>query len=298
MSNNQLKIFYGYLISSGQHSKTTAITYLYTIRSFKEFLKGRDVEQATTQDCIDFFAEKISMGQMGKTIAKDMAALNAFYQFLVLEKERENNPMDNIERPRREKTLPDVLDLEEIDLLLNAIPEKTPNNMRDRAMFELMYSAGLRVSEVVSLKLEDVIFDENLLKVTGKGSKDRIVPFGDVAKEKLQTYINQERFKLLNKKYPHNTENSGYLFLNRFGNAISRKGIWKRMKELSKIVGINTRLHTLRHSYATHLLKGGVDLRSLQCLLGHSSITTTQVYTHVSNEDLKRIHNRYLEEDD
>ena len=297
MSAFELKSFYGYLISSGQHAKLSAMTYLYVVREFRDFLKDKGLKEASEEDCINFFNKKVEEGQTAKTIAKDMAALDSFFNFMILEKDRTDNPMENLERPRREKTLPDVLDLEEIDLLLNAIPEKTPNNIRDRAMFELMYSAGLRVSEVVSLKLEDVIFDENLLKVTGKGSKDRIVPFGDVAKEKLQTYINQERFKLLNKKYPHNTENSGYLFLNRFGNAISRKGIWKRMKELSKIVGINTRLHTLRHSYATHLLKGGVDLRSLQCLLGHSSITTTQVYTHVNKEDLRKVHNKYLEED-
>lgn len=298
MSNNQLKIFYGYLVSSGQHSKLTAMTYLYTIRKFEAFLKNRDLKEANEVDCINFLRQKTDSGQMGKTIAKDMAALNAFYQFLILEKERNDNPMDNIERPHQEKTLPDVLGLEEVNLLLSAIHENSPNNMRDRAMFELMYSAGLRVSEVVALKLEDVIFDKNLLKITGKGNKDRIVPFGDVAKEKLEVYIKNERSKLLSIKHPQNTEIAGSVFLNRFGSAISRKGIWKRMKELSNSVGINTKLHTLRHSYATHLLRGGADLRSVQCLLGHSSITTTQVYTHVSNEDLRKVHTKYLEEDD
>ena len=298
MSNFELKSFYGYLISSGQHSKLSAMTYLYVVRKFKAFLKDKSFKEATEDDCINFFNNKAEEGQTGKTIAKDMASLNSFFNFMILEGDRLDNPMVNLDRPRREKTLPLVLDLEEVNLLLNAIPEDSPNNMRDRAMFELMYSAGLRVSEVVSLKLEDVFFDENLIKITGKGNKDRIVPFGDVAKEKLKTYISQERCKFLDGKYPENTEIAGSVFLNRFGNAISRKGIWKRMKELSDSVGINTKLHTLRHSYATHLLKGGADLRSVQCLLGHSSITTTQVYTHVSNEDLRRVHNEYLEEDD
>ena len=297
MSNYELKSFYGYLISSGQHSKLSATTYLYVVRKFKDFLKDKELKDTEEKDCIDFFNAKATEGQTGKTIAKDMAALNSFFTFMILEGDMSYNPMANLDRPRREKTLPDVLDLEEINLLLNAIPEDSPNNMRDRAMFELMYSAGLRVSEVVSLKLEDLFLEKNLLKVTGKGSKERIVPFGDVAKEKLKTYINEERGKLLSRKYSQNTETSGAVFLNRFGNAIGRKGIWKRMKELSATVGVNSKLHTLRHSYATHLLKGGADLRSVQCLLGHSSITTTQVYTHVSNEDLRKTHNRYLEED-
>lgn len=297
MSNFKLKSFYGHLVSSEQHSNLSAITYLYVVRQFLVFLKGKNINEVTEEDCVNFFNEKSEEGQTGKTIAKDMAALNSFFEFVILEKVRLDNPMANLERPHREKTLPLVLDLEAINLLLNSISEDTPNNIRDRAMFELMYSAGLRVSEVVSLKLEDVFFDENLLKVTGKGSKDRIVPFGSVAKEKLKIYINEQRCKFLTGKYPQNTEISGAVFLNRFGKAISRKGIWKRMKEISNTVGINTKLHTLRHSYATHLLKGGADLRSVQCLLGHSSITTTQVYTHVNKEDLRKVHNKYLEED-
>lgn len=298
MHGSELKSFYGYLISSGQHSALSAETYLYVVRKFMAFLEGKELKEATKDDCINFFNVKTESGQTGKTIAKDMAALNSFFNFMILEGDMVDNPMANLERPTREKTLPLVLDLEEINTLLNAIPDGSPNNMRDKAMFELMYSAGLRVSEVVSLKLEDVFFDENLLKITGKGNKDRIVPFGDVAKEKLKTYIDGQRCKLLSAKYPQNTEIAGSVFLNRFGSSISRKGIWKRMKELSNTVGINTKLHTLRHSYATHLLRGGADLRSLQCLLGHSSITTTQVYTHVNNEDLRNAHHKYLEEDD
>lgn len=298
MSAFELKSFYGYLISSGQHAKLSAMTYLYVVREFRDFLKDKGFKEASEEDCINFFNKKVEEGQTAKTIAKDMAALDSFFNFMILEKDRTDNPMENLERPRREKTLPLVLDIKEINFLLDSIHEDTPNNIRDRAMFELMYSAGLRVSEVVSLKLEDIFFDEYLLKITGKGNKDRIVPFGSVAKEKLRIYIDNERSKLLSRKYPQNTENSGVVFLNRFGNAITRKGIWKRMKELSKNVGIYTKLHTFRHSFASHLLQGGADLRSVQCLLGHSSITTTQVYTHVNNEDLRRVHNECLEKDD
>ena len=297
MSTFELKSFYGYLISSGQHAKLSAMTYLYVVREFEAFLKDTELKEASEEDCINFFNKKIEEGQTGKTIAKDMAALTSFFDFMILERERVDNPIANLERPRREKTLPLVLDVEEINLLLDSIKEDTPNNMRDRAMFELMYSSGLRVSEVVSLKMEDIFFDENLLKITGKGNKDRIVPFGTVAKEKLKAYISSERVKFLSSKYPQNTENSGAVFLNRFGNVITRKGVWKRMKELSNSVGVETKLHTFRHSFASHLLQGGADLRSVQCLLGHSSIKTTQVYTHIKNEDLKKVHNECLNED-
>lgn len=297
MSNIQLRAFYGYLISSKQHSRSTAATYVYTLRLYKSFLKGKDIDEATEDDCIQFFTLKSKLGQSAKTLAKDMAAFDTFFKFLVMEGVRTSNPMEKIPRPTRECNLPQVLSIEEINTLLEAIPCDTPNNMRDRAMFELMYSSGLRVSEIICVKMEDIFFNENLLKVKGKGSKERIVPFGDVAKMKIQEYVNGERNKLLNSKSHTNGIMSGLLFLNRFGRGLTRQGVWKRIKEISNYVGIKTKLHTLRHSYATHLLKGGADLRSLQVLLGHSNISTTQVYTHVENAELMDYHNRYLEED-
>ena len=296
MSNLRLRAFYGYLISSQQHSRTTATTYIYTLRLFERLLKGKELDVATEDDCIEFFSLRVHSGQKAKTLAKDMAAFDSFFKFLVLEGVRTDNPMELIERPKRERTLPKVLTLEEVDALLDAVPSNTPNDVRDRAMFELMYSAGLRVSEVVDLKLEDIFFDENLVKVRGKGEKERIVPFGDVAKDKLKKYIDEERSKLLSSKCRVNTTFSGSVFLNRFGKAITRQGVWKRMKEIARTVGIETKLHTFRHSYATHLLEGGADLRSVQCLLGHASITTTEIYTHVGNTQLMECHNRYLEE--
>ncbi len=295
MSKIQLKAFCGYLVCAEQHSGNTVHTYLYTLNVFEVFLKPKDIDVASEEDCFNFFSFRAKEGKKSKTLAKDMAALDAFFKFLVSEGVRYDNPMELIERPNREKTLPEVLTLEDINVLLENIPKDTPFNMRDRALFELMYSSGLRVSEVVNLKLEDIFFNENLLKVRGKGNKERIVPFGSIAKEKLKEYITTERVKLLNPKRINNTSHSGSLFLNKSGGTISRQGIWKRLKELSYSVGIYTKLHTFRHSYATHLLRGGADLRSVQCLLGHSNIQTTQIYTHVANDELMEYHDQFLE---
>jgi len=296
MSNIELKAFYGYLLSSLQYSRTTASTYVYVLRSYKKLLNGKELDDAKEEDCINFFSIKSRSGQTAKTIAKDMAAFDAYFKFLILEGVRKDNPMARLERPKREQTLPSVLSIEEINTLLDTVPEDSPNNIRDRALFELMYSSGLRVSEIIDIKMEDIFFDEYLLKVRGKGAKERIVPFGKVAKQKLIDYI-EERNKLLSVKYSKNTATSGYLFLNKFGSRITRQGVWKRIKKLSSMCGIYTKLHTLRHSYASHLLKGGADLRSVQCLLGHASITTTEVYTHIKNEELMEYHKKYLDED-
>ena len=181
------------------------------------------IENATEAGCIDFILYRSESGIMAKTIAKDIAALNSFFRFLIIEGVRKDNPSESIERPKREKTLPRVLSPDEVDSLFAAIPLDSPNNIRDRALFELIYSAGLRVSEIVNLKMEDIFY------------------------------------------------------------------------ELSNFSGIETKVHTLRHSYATHLLAGGADLRSVQCLLGHSDISTTQVYTHIEDKSLQMYHNKFFD---
>lgn len=294
MNKIQLRAFYGFLISAEAHSKLTAETYLNTLIIFQKELGYKSIEDADEEDCIGFILKRAENKLTGKTIAKDIAALNSFYLFLISEGVRKDNPAENIERPRREKTLPLVLSLEEINALLNSIPADSPNNIRDRAMFELIYSAGLRVSEIVLLKIDDIYFKEELIKVTGKGNKQRIVPFGAEAKLRLEDYIYGARIKLLKVSGNGNTINSGAVFLNNRGKAISRKGIWKRLHELSAFAGIKTKVHTLRHSYATHLLRGGADLRSIQCLLGHSDISTTQIYTHIENKSLQEYHRMFF----
>ncbi len=301
MENNKLtkiylRAFYGFLISAEAHSKATAKTYTNTLKLFQSEMGKKSIEEASEDDCIQFILKRFDSGIMAKTVAKDIAALNSFFRFLILEGVRKDNPSESIDRPRREKTLPRVLSTEEIDRLFDAIPLDTPNNIRDRAMFALIYSAGLRVSEIVNLKIEDIFFNEDLIKVTGKGNKERLAPFGSVAKKWLKKYLSEARCELLKIKHNENNLYSGAVFLNNRGAALTRKGIWKRMNELSNYTGIETKVHTLRHSYATHLLAGGADLRSVQCLLGHSDISTTQLYTHIEDKSLQEYHQKFFEQ--
>lgn len=296
MTDIQLRAFYGYLISAEARAHLTAKTYLNTMRLFQQRLGAeRAIENAVEKDCIDFLLTRAEEGVTGRTLAKDRAALRSFYRFLQLENVRADNPAEQLESPRREKNLPRALEPDEVDTLLSAIPQDTPNGIRDRALFELIYSAGLRVSEAVSLSLEDVFFKEQLLKVSGKGGKERIIPFGLQAKERLTVYLTTARPLLLKPESREHTETAGAVFLNRCGGRLTRKGIWKRLQEIEQRSGITTKIHTLRHSYATHLLAGGADLRSVQCLLGHASITTTQIYTHIEDKDLEAYHRRFFE---
>ena len=297
MTELQLRAFYGYLISAEARAQLTAQTYLGTLKLFQQQL-GTDhlIEDASEKDCIDFILARAQEGVTGKTLAKDRAALRSFYRFLQLENIRADNPAEQLENPRREKTLPPVLSPEQVDTLLAAIPLDTPNGIRDRALFELIYSAGLRVSEAAALSLEDIFFNEQLLKVSGKGGKERIVPFGAQAEQSLTMYLQTARPLLLNPAVTQHTVTAGAVFLNCRGNRLTRKGIWKRLQDFERLSGVTTKIHTLRHSYATHLLAGGADLRSVQCLLGHSSITTTQIYTHIEDKDLAAYHRRFFEE--
>ena len=296
MTAIQLRAFYGYLISAEARAQLTAKTYLNTLRLFQQQLGAeRLIEDASEEDCLAFILARAEEGVTGRTLAKDQAALRSFYRFLQLENVRTDNPAEQLESPRREKNLPRALALDEVDSLLSAIPLDTPNGIRDRALFELIYSAGLRVSEAVTLSLEDIFFNEQLLKVHGKGGKERIIPFGGQAAERLTVYLQTARPLLLKPVHRENTETAGAVFLNNQGKRLTRKGIWKRLQEIEQLSGVTTKIHTLRHSYATHLLAGGADLRSVQCLLGHASIATTQIYTHIEDKDLEAYHRSFFE---
>lgn len=291
-----IKAFSGYLITACNYSKLTAQSYCETIQNFLKLMNAK-ADTASEDDCLEFIYLRTKSGVMSKTIAKDISALTAFFNFLIISSVRTDNPAKVIERPRREKTLPRVLSEEEVDELLKSIPTDTAGGLRDAALFELIYSSGLRISEAINLSLDDVYFDQMLLKVRGKGNKERLVPFGDIAKEKLLRYIEFGREKLLSAKHPDNTIHKGAVFLNVRGARLSRKGAWKRLQEIQTISGVHTKIHTLRHSFATHLLLNGADLRSVQCLLGHSNISTTQVYTHITNDALQEAHNKIFNEE-
>ncbi|GMO46618.1 MAG: site-specific tyrosine recombinase [Termitinemataceae bacterium] len=223
-----------------------------------------------------------------RSTAKAISALRSFFRFVIAKGYRKDNPAALLQAPKRQMSLPDVLPLETVDAMLALVKTDTANGIRDAALYELVYSSGLRVSEAVSLNVDDIFFDEAILRVTGKGSKQRLVPFGARAETALKRYFSEARPLLLGKKQ------SVALFINRLGGRLSRKGIWKNYAALSKQNGTGTKLHTLRHSFATELLNGGADLRSVQELLGHSNLATTQIYTHVLPSKLKEAHDKFM----
>lgn len=283
--------FFAFLITGEAKSRLTASTYSGTINHFLFSLEpsGKTLKDISTDDCIHYIIEKSNCGAGGRTIAKDIAALRSFFRFLNLEHIRSDNPTDRLESPAREKNLPRVLSPEQVDAFLASIAMDTPFGVRDRALFELIYSCGLRVSEAVSLSLFDVHFKENLVLIKGKGEKERMVPFGNEAKKWLVFYLENARKILLGNRV------STALFINNRGTRLSRKGIWKRFQDIEIVSGINAKVHTLRHSFATHLLAGGADLRSVQDLLGHADVSTTQIYTHIEDDSLQVYHAEFFD---
>lgn len=250
---------------------------------------GRELATLDTAQLIDYLLRRQSGGEPvdQRTIAKGLSALRSFYQFCILEELRNDNPAVAITTPRGEHRLPGVLSVEQIDLLLQSIDVGTPGGLRDRALFELIYSSGLRISEAVGLDRSHLYLREGLVLVRGKGDKERLVPLGDEAVSWITRYLEEGR--------PHlaRVASERAVFLNRRGTRLSRKGMWKRFHELTMSTGIDAKVHTLRHSFATHLLEGGADLRSVQELLGHADIGTTQIYTHIDTEELRVYHDRY-----
>lgn len=274
------------MLTGEAKSLETISSYAYSLSIFFSWCteNGLDVKKIDSKDCISYFSFRNRCGITGKTIAKDMAALNSFFNYLMLIKERLDSPLFLLESPIREQLIPRVFDQEQINLFLLSIDTKTFLGCRDKALFELIYSCGLRVSEAVSLNVPDISFKNYTIIVSGKGNKQRMIPFGTKAKEDLHQYIEEARPILLKKK------KTSALFLNKNGDRISRKGVWYRFKEIELHAGLQGKVHTLRHSFATHLLAGGADLRSVQELLGHSNITTTQIYTHVDQDTLQLYH--------
>lgn len=222
------------------------------------------------------------------TIAKELSSLRALGDYLVRMGIWQENYALLLERPKSNRTLPKVLSVDQVNNLLSSIDTTTASGVRDDALFELIYSCGLRISEACTLLVENVHMLEQIIIVRGKGNKERIVPFGEQAKIKLEKYIKDVRPGLVKGKVVSE------LFVNYKGEPISRKGVWKRFQEMETASGVESKVHTLRHSFATHLLKGGADLRSVQELLGHADLSTTQIYTHVENEELAQYHEKFF----
>ena len=272
------------------HAQQTVDTYMLECRTFFDWLEGRDEDVpagVSAGDMVDYLLARKLEGLDERTIAKSLSAIRSFYRFLVARGDAASNPAELIEAPRVTRRVPRVFSLEEVERLLACIDAGTPAGIRDRALFELIYSCGLRVSEAADLTLERLNFREAAVRVVGKGSRERWVPLGEVASSWLHRYLDEARPQMASRiAVP-------WVFLNHRGERLSRKGMWKRFKEIAARAGVEGKIHTLRHSYATHLLQGGADLRSVQELLGHADIMTTQIYTHVGREELRDYHHRY-----
>ncbi len=251
--------------------------------------KERPVCDLGTDELVAYLAQRrASTATDARTMARITSSLRSFYQFLVADNVRADNPAAGVEMPQAAYRLPGVLNVEEIELMLEQIDTSSPLGVRDRALFELIYSCGLRISEAVELELGNLFLDEGMLLVRGKGDRERLVPLGDEAERCLRRYLESARPQLVRRN-----QRAAYVFLNNRGRGLSRKGMWKRFKELAARCGVEAKVHTLRHSFATHLLEGGADLRVVQELLGHSYIATTQIYTHLDQRVLQERHNRY-----
>lgn len=238
----------------------------------------------------DFFNQLYEMGLNNSSRARYLSATRELFKYLNYKKVITDNKTEKLDLPKPSRKIPEVLTFHEISLILDTIDIHSNLGIRDRAMLETLYASGLRVSELTGVKERDILFDEGIVRVFGKGSKERIVPIGTSALEFIQQYINEVRFQL--KKSKNQTDE---LFLNSRGGSLSRMGIWKIINKYVKMTNIekNVHPHTFRHSFATHLLEGGADLRAVQEMLGHSDISTTQIYTHIDNQYLKEIHSSF-----
>jgi integrase/recombinase XerD len=269
-------------------AKNTLLAYGLDLRKFCRFLNGKGGDpRQVRQGEINEFARALSrQGLSPKSIARTLNAVRMFYRYLVTEKIVDEDPTAAIRAPRTWKSLPRFLTLEEVDHLLAAPDPAQPLGLRDAAMVELLYATGLRVSELVSLRLRDLNLDVGYLTCVGKGKKERLVPMGRAAIKRLRSYLDPARPVLLKGK------SALAIFVNSRGRAMTRQGFWKILKKYGRTIGLRGKLspHVLRHSFATHLLERGADLRSVQVMLGHADISTTQIYTHINRERLKKIY--------
>ncbi|TAL15687.1 site-specific tyrosine recombinase XerD [bacterium] len=285
--DNLLDFFLNYLIVERSLSKNTVDAYARDLRAFFTALKKSGnipPEKAQARDVMDFLKSESLRGIEPRSMARRMSALRTFYKVLIREGITDKSPMERLESLRQWRSLPKTLTREQAEALVESPEGSTPKGLRDRAMLELLYGAGLRVSEICSLRIAGVELNAGFIRTMGKGSKERVVPIGKRAKEAIELYLAGGR-----PAFAKGKRATDVLFLNRFGKAISRQSAWKLVKEGCRRAGIpgDTSPHTLRHSFASHLLEGGADLRSLQMMLGHADLSTTQIYTHLSRDHLR-----------
>lgn len=285
-----LEDYINYLTIEKKLSVNTIASYSHDLSALLDYLNKKSINtNSIKKEHITSFLSHLRDDNISaRTTARVITSLKGYFKYLMKENEIKNNPMENIDSPKIKKALPKVLTLEEVDKLLNFKLE-TEFDYRNKAMLELLYATGLRVSELINLQLHDINIKNKVLRVIGKGDKERILPLGDYALSALNEYVNNYR-SILQIKYIDEA-----LFLNNHGKQITRQGFFKILKQIANEVGIKKEFspHTLRHSFATHMINGGADLKTVQTLLGHSDISTTQIYTHITNETIKNNYEKF-----
>jgi integrase/recombinase XerD len=292
--DEQITEYLHYLAIERGLSENTRSSYQRDLQQYLSFL---DAQGVSTWEAVDrytvvaFLASLSDAGKASTTITRMISSLRRFHQFLRQERYTDHDPMQHIDSPKKAQKLPQTLSLAEVERLI-ATPDTTTNlGIRDRAILEVLYATGLRVSELIGLKLEDIHLEMGLLQTVGKGDKERIVPLGDYAIHWLERYLSEVR-PILTKKNPNET----FLFVNNHGRGLSRQGIWKNLKQyvIKAEITKDVTPHTLRHSFATHLLENGADLRTVQELLGHADISTTQIYTHITKRRMTEVYKEFF----
>jgi integrase/recombinase XerD len=281
--------FLAYLSIEKGLAQNTLEAYVHDVRHCLNSLQNLSVDRITRKDLLEVLVQCQEKGLSSRSLSRRISSLRAFFRFLLTEGLIQEDPTDLLQSPRGWLKPPKILNQKEVEALLNLSKGNNPLGIRDDTMIELLYATGLRVSELISLKLGSFNFQSGFLIAMGKGSKERIIPVGDICLEKLKTYLEKARPQLLKGR------SGSILFINRSGKKMSRQAFWHRLKRYAQHAGIAKSFspHTLRHSFATHLLERGADLRSVQMMLGHADITTTQIYTHVTRERLKKIHQEH-----
>jgi integrase/recombinase XerD len=289
---NLLNRYYNHLLIEKGAAGNTLEAYGRDLNRYVSFLEQKeltDVRDVASGTVIEFLVQIKAEGLSANSMNRSLAALRGFYKFLLQENILDESPLTHIELAKVWMRLPDTVSKEEMNLILSQPGDRTPFALRDSAMLELLYATGLRVSELISLTMNSINWQVGFLIVMGKGSKERVVPIGKTAYDCVRRYVDESRPRLIKSK------TTDVLFLNRFGRAFTRQGLWKIIIHYAQKAGLqkNVHPHTFRHSFASHLLEGGADLRAVQVMLGHADISTTQIYTHITKDRLKEIHRKY-----
>ena len=291
MMEGYVEQFIHYLAVERGLAKNTLESYGRDLKQFQGYIKknsDKKIEESTNTLITEYLGVLKEQGKAVSTISRNIAAIKSFYQYLVKKEYLKQDPSERLETPKIEKKLPKILSIGEVESLLKQPNVKNAGGIRDKAMLELLYATGIRVSEIIGLNISDINLEMGYIRCYGKGTKERIVPLGSIAIKSVREYIQKGRLNIVR------SSEEAALFINHHGKRLTRQGFWKIIKKYAAQAQITKEItpHTLRHSFATHLLENGADLRSVQEMLGHADISTTQIYTHINKNPLKEVYDR------